>query len=55
MTDTRNPSEPPNAEYDNCQHEWEDVESMSENEVRCIKCGVPGDRCGDGTVYWPAT
>lgn len=29
------------------RHEWRDVESASDNEVMCVKCGVPG--------YFPAT
>jgi hypothetical protein len=55
MSNKRNPDYPPAPLWDDCAHDWKDVESMSENEVRCKKCGVPGDRERDGAVYWPAT
>ena len=45
---------------DSCDHEWEDVESMGNNEyrtcVRCVKCRTPGERDhADDSVFWPAT
>jgi len=44
----------------NCEHEWQELESMFSNEnhtdVRCTKCGMPGERDEtDGSVFWPAT
>lgn len=43
-----------------CPHEWEDIESMGNNEyrtdVRCVHCRMPGERDhADGSVFWPAT
>lgn len=50
-----------------CEHEWEELDAVSEHYVRCTKCGVPGELIGsnpndfyaprkieDG-VFWPAT
>lgn len=58
---TRNTGYPPDAHYDNCEHEWKEaIDSMYSNEhaadVTCIKCRCPGhqDRA-TGDVYWPAT
>lgn len=35
-----------NESWQNCEHEWEEVESQSSNDkyndVRCKKCGCPG-------------
>jgi len=53
--DTKNPDYPPHEAWDKCQHQWQEVESISDTEVRCAKCQVPGDRNKDGSVYWPAT
>lgn len=55
MNDKRNPDYPPYPLWDSCSHEWEDVESMMDRAVECTKCGVPGQRQLDDTVYWPAT
>lgn len=55
MPDHRNPDYPPSPLWDHCDHDWKEVESMSDTEVKCRKCGVPGDRERDGSVYWPAT
>jgi hypothetical protein len=38
-----------------CAHEWKDIDSQSDNAVKCTKCSMPGERQRDGTVYWPAT
>jgi len=38
-----------------CEHEWRDVDSQSDNAVKCTKCKMPGERQRDGSVYWPAT
>lgn len=38
-----------------CSHVWRDVDSQSDNAVKCTKCDVPGERQRDGSVYWPAT
>ena len=43
-----------------CQHEWEERDSMFSNEyfsdVRCTKCGESGQMdLSDGSVFWPAT
>jgi hypothetical protein len=38
-----------------CNHKWRDVDSMSDREVRCTKCHMPGERQDDGTVFFPAT
>ena len=43
-----------------CEHEWEEVESMFCNEyhfeVVCIKCQIPGEQDRKtGEVFWPAT
>jgi hypothetical protein len=41
-----------------CDHDWQEVthdyDSMHE-QVRCTKCGCPGERYTDGEVVWPAT
>ena len=42
-------------EWDDCEHEWREVESMSERDVVCVKCRCPGTRENDGSIYWPAT
>lgn len=55
MTDKRNPSHPPDAVWDGCEHEWVPVESMMEGAVECKKCGAPGQREDADSVYWPAT
>ncbi len=46
MTDTRHPG---------CDHDWKDVDSQSDDTVKCRKCGVYGSRQPDGSIYWPAT
>lgn len=38
-----------------CEHDWKDIESQSDNAVKCTKCSVHGERQRDGSVYWPAT
>jgi hypothetical protein len=38
-----------------CKHNWRDVESTSENTIKCTLCNVYGERQKDGAVYWPAT
>jgi hypothetical protein len=54
-TGQRNPSEAP-SDWDACEHQWRDFDALSENEVRCHLCGVPGDVNREtGEVYWPAT
>jgi len=42
--------------WDSYDHEWEEVEDMSDRAVECIKCGCPGelDR-KTGEVDWPTT
>jgi hypothetical protein len=56
MSDERNPNYPPSDRWDTCKHDWDrPMDPVSEGEVRCTKCGCPGDRGRDGTVYWPAT
>lgn len=53
---SRNPDYPPNPTWDNCDHEWaEEVDSMSERDMRCTKCNCCGERQRDGSVYWPTT
>lgn len=47
-------------EWHLCEHEWEErTDSQFSNdlftEVVCSKCGCPGERSADGSVYWPAT
>lgn len=48
-----------NTKWEHCEHEW--VESLawedddSPNAVVCDKCGCPGERNNDGSVFWPAT
>jgi hypothetical protein len=41
--------------WSDCEHEWRDVESQCERDVVCVKCGCPGEREDDGSVFWPAT
>ena len=53
--DERNSSCPIDKDYDNCNHVWEEIESMHVGSVECIKCGVPGARMSENSVYWPAT
>lgn len=55
MADTRNPSYPPDPEWDACDHEWKEVESMMDGAVECKKCRAPGQQEKDGSVYWPTT
>lgn len=56
MSDNRNPDYPPSDLWDSCQHDWKDEpDSMTEGSVECTKCGAPGQRETDGSVYWPAT
>jgi hypothetical protein len=38
-----------------CEHDWRDVDSQSDNFVKCAKCQIPGERQRDGSIYWPAT
>ena len=43
--------------WNECEHEWEDYDNL-ENviEVRCIKCGCPGEKYeNEDEVYWPTT
>lgn len=56
MADERNSSYQVDGIWDNCAHEWEDdLSSMSGRACHCVKCGCPGDREDDDSVYWPAT
>ena len=46
--------------WDECEHEWEEIESQFSNEkyiyVKCKKCGCPGEKdLATGDVFWPAT
>jgi len=43
--------------WDDCpKHVWEEVESQFENDVRCVNCGMPGDKDPvTGNVFFPAT
>lgn len=46
----------PERDWYQCDHEWKDVESMSDRGCICTKCGCPGERnIHDDEVYWPAT
>lgn len=54
-------------DWENCNHEWipygdfelGDVPGRpgkgSRQEVKCKKCGCPGEMYDDGTVEWPTT
>jgi hypothetical protein len=45
----------PAKEAANCDHEWKDIDSMSDKAVVCVKCRMAGERQPDESVYWPAT
>lgn len=58
--EVRNPSHPYDAVWDQCGHDWGEVDSMYSNEyraeVRCEKCQTTGELdYATGEVYWPAT
>jgi hypothetical protein len=52
----RNPDYPPNSAWDKCDHWWEmapgDWDSAFE-QMRCLRCGCPGERTKFGSIYWP--
>jgi hypothetical protein len=55
LADIRNRDYPPSDRWDDCEHDWKEVESASGCDVECKKCGCPGEKSTDDSVYWPAT
>jgi len=47
---------PSSSDWDSCDHEWEEVESMCDRAVECTKCRCPGELDHkSGEVNWPCT
>lgn len=48
----------PTPDWNKCDHFWEtkpgDWDSPFE-QVRCLRCGCPGERYETGSIYWPVT
>ena len=56
-TENRIAAEVP-AKWDTCDHFWETTPGDWDNpfeQVRCTRCGCPGERYKTGSIYWPTT
>jgi hypothetical protein len=38
-----------------CDHDWKEVDSQFEGDVRCSVCGMHGYLEDDGNVFYPAS
>jgi hypothetical protein len=46
-------------EWDKCEHEWAFSNKWEDDDnpraVVCKKCGCPGEKQSDNSIFWPAT